>query len=192
MFRSVKSGAAVVCRSCQTLGNMISHRKWLTGAAAALAGFLAPAFLAVAVAAKLDRIAPAQVERLLPLAFPVFSAIVIVVSLLITEFARLRGVHWREGELKLPWAQQRLMLSWCPAILGLAYVVVAFIFVYVLFAVGPVSWSMNEPLSKHEAVGFSLYMSMALFFLPFLVSATRMPGAYVEHFHPRLSRNRVA
>ena len=167
---------------------MLSERKVLIRSAEILASVGSAYSLAAAIGVTFGYLTPTRVESLLVpfllLGFGVFAIAVV----LFHEFARvLHGKPSRlfeENELFL--GEVRQLLRWCPGPTKLAFVIAGVALLFAMFYVGAVEWSSGQPFTEKEAKGFPLFLSVfMLVALPVLASASRMPGAFADHFAPR-------
>jgi hypothetical protein len=173
---------------------MFSTRKGLIKAAEAVTFTMVIVCLGTALMVRSGDLSPARVEPfILPGMILVFAIVAVCVALA-SEFSKVLGrAPLPDGEVDLSLADWWLLSRWCPAAIKLAYLLAIAVALYTLFAVGlRVSWSSGEAFTQREALGFPLFgATMLLILLPMLASAARMPGAYVEHFHPRLRKGKA-
>jgi hypothetical protein len=166
---------------------MLSERKLLIRLAeiVALAGSVSSISAAAAVA--LGYMSPARVESFLALLLILGSGVFVVAVLLFHEFAQvLHGKPpsiLRETELSI--GETKQLLRWCPGPTKLAFVIAGAIMLIAIFSVGTVEWSSGQPFTAKEAKGIPLTLAVfMLVALPILASASRMPGAFADHFSP--------
>jgi hypothetical protein len=76
----------------------------------------------------------------------------------------------------------RRQLQWSPRVYRFSALVALAGIVATAFVYGTVSWSTDEVFTQHHAIGASLYLCcMLLLELPFIASASRMPGTFQEN-----------
>jgi hypothetical protein len=173
---------------------MFSARKGILKATEAATFVMVVVCLGTALMVRSGDLPPAQVEPFVVPGMILVFAVVVVCLALASEFSKVLGrTPSSDGEVDLSLADWWLLSRWCPATMKLAYLLAIAVALYTLFAVGlGVSWSTGEAFTQREALGFPLFgATMLLILLPMLASAARMPGAYVEHFHPRLRRSKA-
>ena len=174
-------------RLSQTLGVMLSERKLLIRSAEILALAGSICLLSAATAVALGHMPPTRVESFLALLLILGSCIFVIAVLLFHEFAQvLHGKPsslFEENELSI--AETKQLLRWCPGPYKLAFAVAGVVMLTAIFTVGAVEWSSGQPFTEKEAKGIPLFLAVfMLVALPILASASRMPGAFADHFAP--------
>jgi hypothetical protein len=173
---------------------MFSTRKGLIKTAEVTTLAMVVTCLGTALRVQSGDLSPTRVEPFVVPGMIVVLAVVLVCFALASEFSKVMGRGpSQDGEVDLSLSDWWLLSRWCPAAMKLAYLLAIAVAMYTLFAVGlGVSWRTGEAFTQREALGFPLFGAiMLLTLLPMLASAARMPGAYVEHFHPRLRKSKA-
>jgi hypothetical protein len=171
---------------------VFSARKSLIKAAEACALVCIGACLFAVVSVARGALSPPQVQPFVLPGFVVAFLLFAVGYALVAEFKKLQGKPTALGaNIALSFSDMKSLVRWCPKPLLLSYALALLVTAYAVIAVGiGVSWRSGEQFTEKHSLGFPLFVAVFLLtLLPVIASASRMPGTYAEHFHPRLTRS---
>ncbi len=129
------------------------------------------------------------VEKLLPYIFVTGMLVFFASLLVLNDYARLvRNVApGQKNTDGLSIREMKQLVFWCPTWLWWTSIIIGAICMGVLMYLGEVTWSSSAPLDARTAIGLLAGSSFFVFAsIPILASASRMPGAFDDHFESPL------